>query len=152
MRTAKTRTIIRMISLFLILSIMLPTGAQATIMDPIQPRASYYLSSYNGYVYPAGSSLVQVYFSASSADYLDEIGCLSVSIYESTDNSTWTWKKTFTHDSTSGMLGYDKFYHSGHVDYQGVAGRYYKAFVTIWGGDNGDGDSRSFWTSAKKAT
>lgn len=143
---------VRALALLLIICLLAPFEAQAAVIEPAQPYGSLYLSSYNAYVYPAGSGIIQVYFSANSTDYLDELGCLSVSIYESTDNSTWTWVKTFTHDSTPGMLGYIKHYHSGHVDYQGVAGRYYKAFVTIWGGDNGDGDSRSFWTSVKKAT
>lgn len=143
---------VRIMSLFLLLAVMVPMAAQAAIVEPVQPYASNYLLSYNAYVYPAGSGLVQVWFSADGKTYIDDLGALSVSIYESTDNSTWTWKKTFTHDSTSGMLGHDVFYHSGHVDYQGVVGRYYKAYVTIWGGDNGAGDSRSFWTSAKKAT
>lgn len=139
-------------ALVLIIAILAPIRTQAAVIEPIQPYASYYLDMYNAYVYPAGSGKVQVYFEVHGTNYMDELGCLSVSIYESTDNSTWTWKKTFTHDSTSGMLGYNVYYHGGHVDYQGVAGRYYKAYVTIWGGDNGDGDSRSFWTSSKKAT
>ena len=143
---------IRVLALFLIITLITPFYAQAAVVEPVQPYASSYLNSYNAYVYPAGSGKIQVYFDSVGNYYLDELGCLSISVYESTDNVNWTWKKTFTHDSTSGMLGYNKIYHSGYVDYQGVAGRYYKAFVTIWGGDNGDGDSRSFWTSAKKAT
>lgn len=152
MKNIMSRTATRIVAFALIVALCVPIYAQAATPETAQPYASYYLSSYNAYVYPAGSGLVQVYFTAKSADYLDELGCLSISLYESTDNSTWTWKKTFTHDSTSGMLGYNKFYHSGHVDYQGVAGRYYKAYVSIWGGDNGAGDARHFWTSAKKAT
>ena len=80
---------------------------------------------------------------------MDELGALSISIYESTDGTNWTWKKTFTHDSTSGMLSYNDDYHSGYVSYNGVAGRYYKAYVCIWGGKDGDGDTRYFYTSAK---
>lgn len=148
----KKRAVLGFTSLVLIIALMTPIYVQATEVPAVQPRASYYLSSYTAYVYPAGSSKVQVYFEVYGTNYMDELGCLSISLYESTDNINWTWKKTFTHDSTSGMLGYNKNFHLGHVDYQGVAGRYYKAFVTIWGGDNGDGDSRSFWTSAKKAT
>lgn len=144
--------LVRFLALFLIVATLVPIGAQAAVTETVQPRASAYLSMYNAYVYAAGSGLVQVYFEAHGAGYVDELGCLSISIYESTDNSTWTWKKTFTHDSTSGMLGYNKFYHSGHVNYQGAANRYYKAFVTIWGGNDGTGDTRSFWTSSKKAT
>lgn len=144
--------LLRTISILLMLSFVLPIPSYAVTLQTAQPRASYYLSEYSSYVYPAGSGKIQVYYEVHGTNYMDELGCLSVSIYESSDNINWTWKKTFTHDSTSGMLGYNVYYHGGHVDYQGVAGRYYKAYVTIWGGDNGDGDSRSFWTSAKKAT
>lgn len=144
--------ILRLLSIILVLSFLSPITVQAAGGNNIQPYASYYLDEYSAYVYPAGSGKIQVYFEAHGTGSIDELGCLSVSIYESTDNINWTWKKTFTHDSTSGMLGYNTYAHFGHVDYQGVAGRYYKAYVTIWGGDNGDGDSRSFWTSAKKAT
>ncbi len=142
----------RLFSLILVFALLSPIPAQAAVSEPVQPYASYYLREYSAYVYPAGSGDIQVYFEAHGVSILDELGCLSVSIYESTDNINWTWVKTFTHDSTSGMLGYNIYSHFGHVDYQGVAGRYYKAYVTIWGGDNGDGDSRSFWTSVKKAT
>lgn len=142
----------RVLAILMICVLVVPISAQAAVVDPVQPYASNYLDSYNAYVYSAGSGLVQVYFDCIGNYHLDELGCLSVSVYESTDNVNWTWKKTFTHDSTSGMLGYNTYAYFGHVDYQGVAGRYYKAYVTIWGGDNGDGDSRSFWTSSKKAT
>jgi hypothetical protein len=50
------------------------------------------------------------------------------------------------------LLGYDKFYHSGHIEYAGTIGRYYKANVSVWAGKDGDGDTRYFWTSPKKAT
>lgn len=143
---------LRFIALLLIITLFAPIGAQAATSESAQPYGSYYLSSYTAYIYPAGSGDIQVYFEVHGTNYMDELGCLSVSLYESTDNINWTWKKTFTHDTTSGMLGYNKFFHSGHVDYQGIAGRYYKAYVCIWGGDNGDGDTRYFWTSAKKAT
>ena len=128
----------------------------ASAVEVIQPRASEYLSVYGAYVYPAGNSLLQVYFNAQGTGYEDELGALSFEIYECSTNSSdikdWTWKTTFTHDSTPGMLSYNDDYHSGHVDYYGTAGKYYKAYVCIWGGKNGDGDTRYFWTSAKKAT
>lgn len=148
----KNTLIILLIVLILVVSLIIPTAGIAATTPPIQPYASYYLSSYNAYIYPAGSGTIQVWFVVNGTGYMDELGCLSVSLYESTDNTTWTWKKTFTHDSTSGMLSYNDDYHSGHVDYQGVVGRYYKAYVCIWGGDNGAGDTRYFWTSVKKAT
>ena len=76
--------------------------------------------------------------------YLETIGALSIDIIESTDNETWI--------AYSDMLSYNDNYHSSYVEYDGVVGRYYKAYVCIWGGGLEVGDARYFYTSAKKAT
>ena len=83
---------------------------------------------------------------------MDELGTLNIKIYESTDGENWTWVDTYKHDTTSGMLGYNKVYHSGHVDYQGTIGRYYKAYVCIWAGKDGTGDTRYMWTDIQRAS
>lgn len=149
----------KFLSLFGILMLLIFTSSFISMnvsAMSVQPYASYYLDSYSAYVYPAGNSLVQVYFDVEGTGYMDELGALTIELYEcptnSSDISDWTWKKSFTHDSTDGMLSYNDDYHSSHVDYTGRAGRWYKAYVCIWGGKNGDGDTRYFWTSAKKAT
>lgn len=131
---------------------MLPTYASAAVVTPIDPRASDYLSSYNTYICPMGSGKIEVWFTVTGTDYMDDIGTLTIKLYESTDQETWTWIDTFRQEDYSNMLGHDKFYYSSHVDYQGVAGRYYKAYVTIWAGRDVGGDSRYMWTSVKQAT
>ena len=143
---------IRLVAVILVMALTLPMSVGAAVTETVQPRASLYLESYNAYIYAAGSGKIQVWFTVTGTDYMDEIGALTIRIYESTNNSTWTWKKSFTHESTSGMLDYNDYYHSGHVDYQGVAGRYYRAYVCVWAGENGDGDTRYFYTSSKRAT
>lgn len=152
----KKRVLRSFVGLLLVFALFGSICVNASGEEIIQPRASEFLSVYGAYVYPAGHGLIQVYFNAQGTGYVDELGALSIQIYECSTNSTdiddWTWKKTFTHDSTDGMLSYNDDYHSGHVDYNGRAGRYYKAYVCIWGGKDGDGDTRYFWTSAKKAT
>ena len=145
MFSQKHNTVIRIITFLVVIALIIPMDASALV----QPRASDYLSSYNAYVYLPGTGEVRVYFNVEGTNYMDELGALSISIYESTDGTNWTWKKTFTHDSTSGMLSYNDDYHSGYVSYNGVAGRYYKAYVCIWGGKDGNGDTRYFYTSAK---
>ena len=152
MNNRKKNVIVRIAAILLVLVMLMPVGASAAIPETVQPCASDYLDSYNAYVYPAGNGKVQVWFSAIGVNYMDELGSLRIGIYESTDNRSWTWVRTFTNENTPSMLGYDVIYHSGHVDYQGVAGRYYMAYVCIWGGENGEGDTRYFWTSAKQAT
>ena len=146
MQTDKQSPVIRMVALALALLFIFPINVNAT---EAQTRASYYLTSYNAYVYLPGDGEVRVYFHVEGTGYMDEIGALTISLYESTDGTNWTWKKTFRHDTTAGMLSYLDDYHSGYVSYDGVAGRYYKAYVCIWGGKGGQGDTRYFWTSAK---
>lgn len=135
-----------------ILCLLLPFSTVHADDNVLVPRASNYLDSYNAYIYPAALGKIQVWFTVTGDQYMDEIGSLTIKIYESTDGETWNWVETYKHASTSGMLGYDKIYHSGHVDYQGTIGRYYKAYVTIWAGKDGGGDTRYMWTQPKKAT
>ena len=144
-----TSIAVRFIALLLVLLLTVPVYANAAGVDIAQPRASAYLDNYGAYVYLPGNGQVQVYFDVTGTDYMDELGALSIEIYESTDGTNWTWKKTFMHNTTSGMLSYNDDFHTGHVTYNGVVGRYYKAYVCIWGGKNGQGDTRYFWTSAK---
>lgn len=117
-----------------------------------EPRASYYLDTYLGYIYPAGNGLIQIYFQVVGTDDMDEIGVLTIKLYESTDNVSFSLVKTFTHDSTEGMLAYGKFFFENHVDYQGIAGRYYMAELTIWAGRDGTGDTRTLWLGPTQAT
>ena len=137
----------RIVVLLIIFAMSFPIPVSAA-----EPRASDYLDSYQAYVYPAGNGEVQVWFSVTGDDYMDEIGALSIHLYESTDNTNWKSAKTFRHSSYTNMLAEDDIQHVSHVSYQGVAGRYYKAYVCIWAGIDGGGDTRYFWTSAKKAT
>lgn len=151
MNKRNTSAIIRMMAITLVIALTLPMGVSAATVETVQPRASDYLDSYNAYVYCAGDGAIQVWFTVTGTEYMDTLGALTIRIYESTDGTNWTWKKSFTNDTTTSMIGYNDYYYSGHVDYQGVIGRYYRAYVTIWAGKNGQGDSRYFYTSAKRA-
>lgn len=151
MLSSRYSFLVRTTALILIVVFCLPLFATATEAEN-SPRASYYLDSYNTYPYNAAFGKIRVYFDVTGVHYMDEIGTLSIQIFESTDQTNWTWVKTFTHDTTSGMLGYNKVYHSGYVTYSGTIGRYYKAYVCIWAGKDGDGDTRYMWTGSQKAT
>lgn len=149
MYKVRRKSIINSIILFLAICLSMSVFSHAATNDTPQPCASAYLSSYGAYVYLPGDGEVRVYFNVSGTGYMDELGALSIKIYESTDGVNWTWKDTFMHDTTAGMLSYLDDYHSGSVSYDGVVGRYYKAYVCIWGGKGGQGDTRYFWTSVK---
>lgn len=146
MRTTK-RFVVKIIAILLLITMLSPIEAFAT-----ETRASHYLSSYTAYVYPAGWGKVQVWFDVTGVDDMDEIGALNIKLYESKDNETWTLVDTFHFSDYPDMLGYNSFTHYGHVEYNGTIGRYYKAYVCIWAGKDGDGDTRYFWTPAEKAT
>lgn len=148
----KKPTVIRLVAILLVFFFVLPINVNGIAAENVSTRASYYLSSYNTYLYNAAFGKIQVYFDVTGVHYMDEIGVLTIQIFESIDNQNWTWVETYKHDSTSGMLGYNKVYYSGHVDYQGTIGRYYKAYVTIWAGKDGSGDTRYMWTQPQKAT
>lgn len=145
MQKQKKSTAIRLIALILALALITPSTAFATAVENTAPYASRYLSLYSAYVYVTTSGEVQVWFEVMGADDLDEIGALRIVLYESNDNENWDDVKTFLFESTNGMLFYDDDYISSHVSWQGTYGNYYKAYVTIWGGKNGSGDTRYIW-------
>lgn len=137
----------KVIAILLIAVCIFPMNAIA-----VETRASDYLTAYSAYVYPAGWGKVQVWFDVEGTNDMDEIGALQIKLYESKDNETWTWVDTFHYTDYPDMLGYNDFSHYGHVEYNGTIGRYYKAYVCVWAGKDGNGDTRYFWTPAEKAT
>lgn len=148
----KKRTMIRLVAMMLVIALILPVGTWAAVVETVQPCASDYLNSYNSYIYPAGGGKIQVYFTVTGTGTIEALGALMIQLYESTDNSNWTLVRAYSNRNYPNMMGYNKVFHAGHVDYQGVAGRYYRAYVGIWGGGLTVGDSRYFYTVAKLAT
>lgn len=147
MNNKKISRTFRIAALLLAIIMLLPVGAMAA-----EARSSLYLHAYSAYVYNAAWGKIQVWFDVTGVGYIDEIGALEIRIYESTDNESFTWVKTYDYIDYDGMLGYNNYTHTGHIEYKGTIGRYYKAYVCIWGGRDGDGDTRYFWTNSEKAT
>lgn len=146
MNKRKTPAIIKLIALILVFSLFVPYTATAAEVEGITPYASKYLSVYSAYVYVTASGQVQVWFDVMGTDTMDEIGALTIKLYESSDGTNWTRVETFFHDSTSGMLFYGDDYVSSHVSWSGGStSKQYKAYVCVWAGKNGTGDTRYFW-------
>lgn len=143
---------IRLLAVTLVLSLMIPLGANAATIESVQPRASDYLDSFNTYICAMGSGKLQIWYTVVGDTDMDEIGVLSIKLYESTDQTNWTRVKTYSHENYSSMLAEDDFFHSSYVTYNGTAGKYYKAYVCIWAGKNGSGDTRYMWTPVERAT
>lgn len=129
----------------LILSLFQPMSVHAQNSD-LMPCASYYLDAYNTYIYKNGGN-IQIWFEVMGTGTMDEIGTLSIVLYESTNNSTWKEVRTFLHEDYDTMLIEDDYWHMDYVSYDGIASRYYKAYVCIWAGKNGGGDTRYMWAT-----
>lgn len=146
MKTHNSTTFVRFIVLILVIALIVPCNVSAATVEPAVPYASNYLSLYSAYVYVTASGQVQVWFEVMGTDDMDEIGALSIVLYESSDNKNWDDVETFLHESTTGMLFEDDYYISSHVSWSGGStNKYYKAYVCVWAGKNGNGDSRYFW-------
>ena len=148
----KYAALLSVIAVVLVLSFVMPISSYAAVPDTVEPLASDYLVSYTSYIGPVGGGKVQVWFRVTGKGYMADIGALSVMLYESTDNVNWTRVKSFLYEDYSNMLSHNDSHHMSYVEYQGVAGRYYKAYVGIWVGDETTGDSRYMWTTVKQAT
>ncbi len=140
--------ILKVVAICLVLALFAPATAYAAEDTPISPYASYYLDTYNTYICRVGTNgQIQIWFDVMGTGDMDEIGVLSIILYESTDNINWTRVKTFSHENYSSMLVYDDWYHASYVSYQGSTTKYYKAYVCIWAGKNGGGDTRYMWAT-----
>ena len=141
----------RIIAILLILVLLCPSPAFAATPDIAVPTASYYLDAYTAYICPIGYGDLQIWWNVYGAGTQVDLGVLSIMVYESSDNVNWTWKETFTHNQYSNMLTHNDDHHVDYIYFQGTRGYYYKALVTIYGGDGTAGDNRYIWTPVEQA-
>ena len=133
----------KIVALCLAIVLIIPATVYANEADSITPYASYYLDSYNTYICDMGSGKIQIWFDVMGTGTMDELGTLRIMLYESSDSGkTWKWVKTYLHEDYASMLAYDDYYHCSYVSYQGSSSKTYKAYVCIWAGKNGSGDTR----------
>lgn len=143
-----TKTLLKRITvLCLILVLVIPVNVSATANDPVLPRASYYLTEYNTYICDVGGGQIQIWYEVTGTGYMDEIGVLSIELYEVKADGSLKWIKTFLHEDYSSMLANNDNYHCSYVSYQGSSSKTYKAQVCIWAGKNGSGDTRYMWAT-----
>lgn len=140
--------------LCLILAVVLVFGSIITAeAAEAEAQASYYLSSYLAYIYPEGDGKISVWFEVHATGTMDEVGAITIRLREKAPGATsWTSVKTYFYDDYPEMLGSDVNHYYGHVDYEGTPGYTYFAYVTVWAGDDGDGDSRILATAEVVAT
>lgn len=148
----KTSSFVAIIAMLLVVSLMIPMNASAAVVEPLQPYASNYLDSYNTYICTMGSGKLQIWYTVVGDTDMDYIGTMSIRLYESSNKTSWTLVKTFLHEDYPSMLAEDDYVHSSYVPYDGIVGKYYKAYVCIYAGIGNGGDTRYMWTPVERAT
>lgn len=144
----KTKSLfIRLIALCLVFTFFVPIGVNAATAETITPRASYYLDAYNTYICDMGGGEIQIWYEVMGTGDMDEIGVLAIELYEVNSDGSLTWITTFLHEDHDTMLAYDDWSHISYVSYQGSSTKTYKAYVCIWAGKNGNGDTRYMWAT-----
>lgn len=95
---------------------------------------------------------VRVQFSATGTGMMNKLSVKSIILYESSDQTNWIKVKTYLSEDYVAMLAQGVSNHSGYVIFYGVAGRYYKAYVTFYATVDGRSNSRYSWTAVTRAT
>lgn len=138
-------TLFKAVIFALILALCTPCSAMASTSEEFLPYASNYLTAYNTYICDIGSGEHQIWYEVLGKGTMDEIGVLSIEVYEVNSNGSLIWVKTFHHEDNASMLVRNDNYHYSYVTFQGTSSKTYKAYVCIWAGKNGNGDTRYMW-------
>lgn len=153
MEKKRNRLFLKIIATILAVILFTPIHAQAAVPETVSPMASAYLAAYTAYICAMGDGELQIWFEVTGTGTQEYIGALVVYLYESIDNENWYWVKTFQHEDYNTMLVQNHYCHMNYVPYfEGVPGRYYKAYVGIWGGPDDCGDARYIWTPVEICT
>lgn len=153
MKNRKHTSLLKCVACILVMALMVPVSVSAAVPETVMPYASHYLMCYTAYVCAMGNGELEIWFEITGTGTQEYLGVMSIFLYESTDNVNWYWVETFRHADYEQMLLTNTYFVMDHVDYdEAVPGRYYKAYVGIWGGPDPGGDSRYIWTSSERAT
>ena len=150
MKRKKSHFLVKLIAITLVISLCAPIGVQAAMPETSQPFASAYLTDYTAYICAMGNGDLEIWWEVTGTRTWADIGVITVSLYESTDNSDFYWVKAFHFTNYPNMLWHDDYICIDHVDYEGVPGRYYKAYVHVWAGPEDGGDGRYIWTPVER--
>ena len=144
---------LKFVACILVMALMVPISVSAAVPETVMPCASDYLMCYTAYVCAMGNGELDIWFEVTGTGTQEYLGVLIIYLYESTDNVNWYWVETFLHEDNPQMLLTNAWDVMDYVDYdEAVPGRYYKAYVGIWGGPDDTGDARYIWTSSERAT
>lgn len=146
----KNKLLVKLIAILLIVSLCAPVSVQAAMPETVAPMASDYLMEYTAYICAMGGGDLEIWFEVYGTRTWADVGVLNIYLYESVDNSNFYWVETFQFTEYENMLWHDDYFCMDYVPYEGVPGRYYKAYVQVWAGPEDGGDTRYFWTPVER--
>ena len=137
---------LRTTAIFIIIASLLSTSILAAT-----PRASTYIDDVNISISAAGNGKVKFSVTVEGTGVMTKIGCKSIVVFESTDNSNWTNVAAYYDSDYPDLMGANKVSYTATFYHQGVAGRYYKATVGVYAGNSSGGGVDYLQTDSVKA-
>lgn len=141
----------KILAVILVLAMLAPSVAAAAV-DAVQPWTSSYIVSFSVYLSMSGTTVNSCY-RVTGMKVLAEIGAKEIILQESSDGVNWSDVATFSADDPqyAAMIGGGVQNYNYSVPYEkGIDGYYYRAYITIWGGDGTNGDARYVYTAIKQ--
>ncbi len=143
---------LKLVALCLAMCLAIPCYAAVAPVERVELQGVNYFDSYYITFIGMGGGRVDLNFYVSSMIFADELGLSNVVLYESINGvDGWSTVRIYEPEDCSWMLGHNTVEHNGTLSYYGVAGRYYRAFVTYWVGNDGQGDFDYEWTPILRA-
>ncbi len=110
--------------------------------DTVSPQASAYISNVWASAYK-NRGTVTVEFSITATGKMTSLGATTIAIKDSSGDIV----KTFSYTNTSGMMGYNEYYYSSSVSWNGAAsGEKYYALVLYKASNSSGYDMTSYTT------
>lgn len=141
----KNNKFIRIIAVFTVVAMLISTTIFA-----VEPRSTY-IKDYDISISATGNGKVKFSVTVESRNVMSRIGCKSIVVYESTDNSNWIYVVSYYDSDYPNFMGANKSSHTASLYHQGTAGRYYKATITVYAGNSSGGGVDYIQTGSVKA-
>lgn len=141
-------SLVRIASLFLIISLLIPTTFAAT-PETVAPTASDYITRYGGYLTLTSNGYI-VTAHITGTHTVGLIGVVRVTVQESANGTSgWSDVKSWIAAYNPSMMQEDSASHVVNLTFdKAQSGYYYRAYIQVWAGeDTMNGDQRSFYTS-----
>ena len=110
MEKKKGHFLVKLIAIALVISLCAPIGAQAAMPETAQPMASAYLMSYTAYICAMGNGDLEIWWEVTGTGTWADIGVLTISLYESTNNSSFYWVESFDFTVSTNMLWHNNYF------------------------------------------